>query len=68
MKEVVKILDPGVVSTAKPNKRITPASKKPIPIDLTGADIASADATANISGSTFSLHASLDTDQLKDVG
>ena len=73
-KEVVKILDPGVVSTAKPNKSITPASKKvipidvtpaskkPIPIDLTGADNAPADATADMSGWTFSLHACLDTD------
>ena len=65
---MVKILDPEVVSTAKPNESVTPASTKPIPIDLTGADIASADATADISGSTFSLHASLNTDRLKDVG
>ena len=73
-KEVVKILGPRVVSTAKPNKSITPASmkvipmdvipasKKPTPIDLTGADNAPADATANTSGSTFSPHACLDTD------
>ena len=79
-KEVVKILDPGVVSTAKPNKSVTPASKKvipidaisaskkPIPINLTGADNAPADATADMSGSTFSLHACLDTDRLKDIG
>ena len=36
-KEVVKILDPGVMFTTKPNKSITPASKKVIPIDVTPA-------------------------------
>ena len=77
---MVKILDPGVVSTAKPNKSITPASKKvipmdviptskePIPIDFTGADDAPADATADMSGSTFSPHSCLDRDRLKDIG
>jgi len=67
-KEVVKILDPGVVSTAKPNKSVTSAPTKPILIDLTGADNAPADATADMSGSTFSPHACLDTDRLKDIG
>ena len=74
------MLNPGVVSTAKPNKSVTPASKKvipmdvipaskkPTPIDLTDADNAPANATADMSCSTFSPNACLDTDRLKDIG